>query len=102
MMAPEAGGKGVKYMGMNREESQDQPFSDLVVGRVSEECRNTLGGLGLRSRRQALLQSLSKYVCLEGSSAQSGLSTSWSFLEDKRTPSPLLLARLPLALSVHL
>lgn len=68
MMAPEAGGNGVKYMGMIREESQDQPFSDLVVGRDSKECRNALGGLGLKSRRQFLLQSLSKYVCLEGDS----------------------------------
>lgn len=68
MMAPEAGGNRVKYMGMIREESQDQPFSDLVVGRDSKECRNALGGLGLKSRRQFLLQSLSKYVCLEGDS----------------------------------
>lgn len=68
MMAPEAGGNGVKYMGMIREESQDQPFSDLVVGRDSKECRNALGGLGLKSRRQFLLQSLSKYVRLEGNS----------------------------------
>lgn len=68
MTAPEAGGRGVKYMGMNREESQDQHFSHLVVGRDSEECRNALGGLGLKSRRQDLLQSLSKYVCLEGKS----------------------------------
>lgn len=27
-----------------------------------------LGGLGLKSRRQDLLKSLSKYVCLEGKS----------------------------------
>lgn len=68
MMAPEAGGNGVKYMGMNREESRDQSFSDLVVGRDVKECRNALGGLGLKSRRQFLLQTLSKYVCLEGNS----------------------------------
>ena len=68
MTPPEAGGRGVEYMGRNREDSQDQRFSHLVEGRDSEECRNALGGLGLKSRRQDLLQSLNKYVCLEGNS----------------------------------
>lgn len=95
MTAPEAGGKGVKYMGMNREESQDQRFSDLVVGRDSENAEMCLEALLSKVGGKISCRVLANMFVWKG-------SLSRSFLEDKRTPFLLLPARLPLASSVHL
>lgn len=64
MVAPETRGNGIRYMGMNMEESQDQLFLSWGWGEL--ECRDTLGGLGLVSKVGGKFSRRVLAICLLG------------------------------------